>query len=338
MSSVKKIAESYHLRLQRRRRRLRALRKQRELTVVKNRVNRIQKSDILLFATVHDEYQRLPYFLEYYRKLGISHFLIIDNNSGDGSGEYLQQQPDVSIWYTDGSYKRANFGMDWINSLLRRYARDHWTLTVDVDEFFIYPHCDTRPLRALTDWLDASSIKSFGAMLLDMYPEGALENQKYASGQDPFEILTHFDSGNYTQKPNDKYGNLWIQGGPRQRVFFADCPEQAPALNKIPLVKWQRGNVFVSSTHTLLPRGLNKTFEDWGGEKICGSLMHAKFLPDLKDKTETELKRRQHYAGGREYRAYGANDKTYLSHDFSTRYEGWRQLEHIGLISLGGWA
>lgn len=338
MRVVQSLLESYHLRLQRRRRRIRALRKNRELVSIKNRTSRIEKNDILLFVTVHNERQRLSYFFEYYRQLGINHFIVIDNASNDGSGEYLKQQPDVSLWHTDGSYKRANFGMDWINSLLRRYARDHWTLTVDIDEFFIYPHCNTRPLRALTDWLDASAIKSFGAMLLDMYPKGSLESQKYSSGQNPFEILTHFDSGNYIHSPNEKYGNLWIQGGPRQRVFFPNNPDQAPALNKIPLVKWQRGNVFVSSTHTLLPRGLNKTFEDWGGEKICGSLLHAKFLPDLKSKAENELTRQQHYAGSREYKIYSGTGETFLSHSFSTRYKGWQQLEEIGLISLGGWA
>lgn len=335
-----KIKNTYYLRHQRRLRRLRALRKQRELTLVKSRAEIRRDSDVFLFSVIHNERDRLQYFLEYYRGLGIDHFFFVDNGSDDGSGAYLAAQPDVSLWETDASYKRAHFGMDWVNSLLRRYGQNHWVLTVDADEFFVYPHCDTRPIHALTDWLDASSIKSFGAMLLDMYPDGALEDQKYTSGQSPFDVLTHFDSGNYTQNLNHKYGNLWIQGGPRQRIFFADSPEQAPALNKIPLVKWQRGNVFVSSTHTLLPRCLNKTYEEWGGEKICGMLLHAKFLPDLHQKAISELTRRQHYAGGREYIAYNtaSGAKTIVSHKHSTRFKDWRQLESLGLISLGGWA
>ena len=40
---------------------------------------------------------------------------------------------------------------------------------------------------------------------------------------------------------NHLYGNLWIQGGPRARgCSFADDPKRAPALNKIPLVKWRQ--------------------------------------------------------------------------------------------------
>ncbi len=340
MSRFERFADSFYLRHQRRIRRIRALRKQRELTLIRDRSGVCSDSGIFLFSVVHNEKPHLPYFLEYYRKLGIEHFFIVDNNSEDGSREYLSAQPDVSLWCAAASYKRAHFGMDWVNSLLRRYARGHWALVVDIDEFFVYPYCDTRPLAALTDWLDASAIKSFGALLLDMYPAGSLDSPQPAPGRDPFEYLTHFDSGNYTQKPNRRYGNVWIQGGPRQRAFFGDNPAHAPALNKIPLVKWQRGNVFISSTHTLLPRGLNKTYEEWGGEKICGVLLHAKLRPDLKDKAERELTRRQHYAGSREYRAYREADGTgiVLHHEHSTRYQGWRQLENLGLMSVGGWA
>lgn len=340
MEHLLNIQDSLYVRHQRRIRRLRALRKQKELTLVRNRSGTCRDDGIFLFSVLHNEKLRLPYFLEYYRDLGVNHFFMVDNNSDDGTGEYLAAQPDVSLWNADASYKRAHFGMDWLNSLMRRYAQGHWALVVDVDEFFVYPYCDTRPLRALTDWLDASAIKSFGAMLLDMYPEGPVDAGKYRSGQNPFDLLTYFDSGNYSQKPNRRYGNLWIQGGPRQRMFFADTPDQAPALNKIPLVKWQRGNVYVSSTHTLLPRGLNNTFEEWGGEKICGALLHTKFLPDLKHKTAREMMRKQHYAASREYHAYGQIDapEIVMKHDFSTRYEGWQQLEALGLMSLGGWA
>jgi hypothetical protein len=260
------ILSSYRLRLQRKRWLIRAFRKRRELKPFSQRTNTIQRDDILLFSTQRNERVRLPYFLEYYRKMGVNHFLIVDNDSNDGSREYLASQPDVSVWHTRASYKRSRFGVDWLNWLTRKYGCDHWCLTVDPDEFLVYPFCDTRPLRALTDWLDASSIKSFSAMLLDMYPKGRLDDQPYREGQNPLEIANWFDSGNYSIKRNRRFGNLWIQGGPRRRMFFADKPELAPALNKVPLVKWHRRYAYVSSTHMLLPRGLNLVYDEWGGE------------------------------------------------------------------------
>jgi hypothetical protein len=294
----------------------------------------------LLFSTLRNERVRLPFFLKYYRDLGINHFMIVDNDSDDGSLEYLRDQKDVSVWHTKHSYKRSRFGVDWLNWLKMRYAHDHWVLVVDPDEFFVYPFSDTRPLRALTDWLDASSIKSFSAMLLDMYPKGPIGAQPYREGQDPFEIAQWFDSGNYSITRNGKYGNLWIQGGPRARMFFPDKPERAPALNKTPLVKWNRRYAFASSTHMLLPRGLNLVYDEWGGEKASGCLLHAKFLDTFAAKAEEEMKRAQHYANSHEYKAYkaGLNDSPDMWCKWSEKYINWRQLEILGLMSKGNWA
>ncbi len=331
---------SYRLRLQRKRWRIRAFRKRRELTPVADRTAGLRGTDILVFSTLRNERIRLPFFLKYYREMGVDHFLIVDNGSDDGSREYLAEQPDVSLWTTVSSYKRARFGVDWLNWLQSKYGHKHWCLVVDPDEFLVYPFCDTRPIRALTDWLDASSIKSFSAMLLDMYPKGPIDAYPYREGQNPIEIANWFDSGNYTIMRNAKFGNLWIQGGPRARAFFADKPDRAPALNKIPLVKWDRSYAYVSSTHMVLPRGLNFVYDEWGGEKASGILLHAKFLDTFGQKAAEELARKQHYAASQEYKAYHRHlrQNPDLWCKWSEKYINWRQLEILGLMSKGNWA
>ncbi|TQS70502.1 glycosyltransferase family 2 protein [Rhodobacteraceae bacterium] len=328
------------MRLKRKRTLIRAFRKRRELKCLVNRTETIKKSDIIVCVCLRNERIRLPFFLRYYREMGAHHFLIIDNDSTDGSAEYLNEQPDVSLWHSKASYKHSRFGLDWQNHLLRKYATGHWVLTVDPDEFFIYPFCDTRPINALTDWLDTYKIRAFPAMLLDMYPKGPIEAEPYREGQNPFEIACWFDSGNYTFSKNHSLRNLWIQGGPRARTFFADTPEKAPSLNKLPLVRWERGYCYMSSTHMLLPRRLNNAYDERGGEKPAGCLLHAKFLSVLTDKVEEELSRGQHYAGSREYMAYARTlgDQGELWCNWSERYINWRQLEILGLMSKGNWA
>ncbi len=328
------------MRIERKRRRVRALRKRRELTCVVDRTKQIAPTDILVFSTLRNEKARLPYFLDYYRKLGVNHFFFVDNDSTDGGREYLQDQPDTSVWTTTASYKRSKFGVDWLNGLKAKYADGHWVLVVDVDEMLVYPFCDTRPLRALTDWLDASSIKSFGTMLLDMYPKGKIQHARIREGKNPVQTASYFDASNYFIEKNKKYGNLWIQGGPRLRSFFRDKPQFAPALNKTPLVKWSKGYVYVSSTHTLLPRGLNLVYDEWGGQKPCGVLLHTKFMNTFSEKAEEEMKRKQHYAASREYRTYlkQLNGDLLLWNEQSSEYQDWRQLEDLGLMARGNWA
>jgi hypothetical protein len=243
-----RILEAVRLRSRRRRAHFRAFFKRRELTPVADRTGKMAPDAIILLCTLRNERIRLPFFLRYYRNLGVEHFLFVDNGSDDGSREFLALQPDVSIWMTAAGYKAARFGVDWLTWLQRRYCHDHWCLTVDVDEFLVYPFCETRPLRALTAWLDASAVRSFSAMMLDMYPKGSMASRPYQEGQNPFEIAQWFDSGNYTIHRNKGLGNLWIQGGPRARVFFADQPEMAPALNKIPLVRWHRSYAYAAAS------------------------------------------------------------------------------------------
>lgn len=310
------------------------------MTSLRDRTAQIAPNAILALVTLRNERVRLPYFLDYYRGIGIDHFLIVDNDSNDGSREFLADQPDVSLWTTGESYKGSRFGMDWLNHLLRRYGAGHWCLTVDPDEFLVYPHVNTRPLRALTDWLESSGQRSFSAMLLDMYPKGPITDQPYREGQNPFEIAAWFDPANYAIRKNRKFLNLWIQGGPRARSFFADQPQSAPALNKIPLVRWQRRFAYASSTHMLLPRSLNLVYDQDGGEMASGALLHAKFLSTFIAKSAEELDRRQHYADSQEYRAYhqGLQDAADFWCPQSRRYRDWRQLEEVGLISRGNWA
>ena len=330
------------IRLRSRRRYLlaRAWRRRHQLTAVADRAASLPAQPILLFSTMRNERIRLPYFLAYYRRLGVDHFLIVDNGSDDGSREYLAEQPDVSVWSATAGYKQSRFGMDWMMHLLRRHGHGRWCLTVDVDEFLVYPFCETRPLRALTDWLDSAETPSFAAMMLDMYPKGAMHEQPYVEGQNPFEIAQYFDSGNYLIDRNPLYRNLWIQGGPRARLFFPDRPKHAPAMNKTPLVKWHRSYAYVSSTHMLLPRALNLTYDDQGGERPSGVLLHAKFLDTFATKAAEELARRQHYGESHEYRAYreGIARERDLWCNWSEKYVNWRQLEVLGLMSKGNWA
>lgn len=331
---------SYRLRLRRKRLRLRSHRKGRELSCVTDRTGAIAPEDVLLFGCLRNEAVRLPHFLEYYRRLGVAHFLIVDNGSTDGSGDWLSGQADVSLWHTDGSYRSARFGMDWINRLLSRHGHGHWCLTVDADELLVFPFCDTRTLPALTAWLDAAGHRSFGAMLLDLYPDGRVDEAHYAPGDDPVEVAPYFDAWNYTITRHHLLKNLFIQGGPRARTYFPETPEKAPALNKIPLVRWDRRFAYASSTHALLPRRLNVTYDDAGGESLSGCLLHTKFIAPFAGKVEEEMRRGEHFARSREYRAYHAAgpERAVFRTPWSERYTGWRQLDALGLMSRGGWA
>ena len=332
-------AMAYRMRWKRRRLLWRSFRKRRQLSVVADRTRQITSGAILCFSTMRNEAVRLPFWLDHHRKLGVDHFLIVDNGSDDTTRDYLSDQPDVSIWRTPHSYRLSRFGVDWLTWLQMRHGHSHWCLTLDADEIMIYPNHDTRPLAALTQWLDMKEVRSFSALMLDMYPKGPLSAAPYVAGDNPVDALTWFDGGNYMIQKQERLENLWIQGGPRARMFFANEPRRAPTMGKVPLVKWQRGYAYVSSAHSALPRHLNHVYDETGGELASGVLLHTKFLHMITTKSPEEKARQQHFDNSDRYAQYYdalAGDPD-LWCDGSTRYLGWRQLEAMGLMSRGTW-
>lgn len=337
---LRKAWSAYRLRWKRRELIWRAIRAGRTLTPLADRTAAIRGADILLFATLRNEAARLPEFLAHYRALGVRHFLIVDNDSEDGSAGLLRDQPDVSLWRATGSYRDSRFGMDWLGTLLFRHGHGHWCVTVDADELLVYPDCEARGLPALTAYLDARGIDGIGALMLDLYPRGPLDRPDAPEGAPLTDRLPFFDSGPYRCRIQQPRRNRWVQGGVRERVFFADDPRRAPTLNKLPLIRWRRGFAYVNSTHSMLPPRLNDLYDGPGGAQLSGVLLHGKFLPGIVAKSHEELTRRQHFADPDAYATYhrALTGAPVLWHSGSVRYTGPGQLVGLGLMGVGDWA
>ncbi|MEM6441827.1 MAG: glycosyltransferase family 2 protein [Pseudomonadota bacterium] len=310
------------------------------LRCVQDRTAAIGAEDILLVACLRNEAFRMQAFAEHYRSIGVGRFLIVDNGGEDGLMDWASDQPDVSVWRTGDSYKDNAFGMLWCNALLHRHGRGRWCVCVDPDEFLVYPYMRTRSLHALGDWLDASGRPSFHCLMLDAYSDRPLPRTRLASGQDPFEVCPYFDRDGYIQSPGWGSG-VAIRGGPRMRTHFRDRPFQAPALNKIPFVKWRWNTHYRSSTHDAWPFELNRAERRRQGRRVpatTGALFHFKLVASLREKAVEEMRRGQHFDGSAEYEAY-LRDRSGEFHvpGLSVRYEGPEQLAELGLISAGRW-
>ena len=330
---------AYRLRWKRRELMGRAIRAGRHLRPVTAR-GPVAPGAILAVAVTRNEMAHLPAFLDHHRGLGIDRFLVVDNASDDGSAEYLAAQPDVALWSCADSYRAARFGLDWTNALLMRHGHGHWCLTVDADEHLIYPDHDRRDLHALTAHLDARGIGGMGAVMLDLMPTGPLGTEDAPPDAPLTDRLPWFDPGPWRIRRIAPRDNLWVQGGTRDRVFFADDPDRAPTVNKLPLMRWGWRQVYVNSTHSLLPPRLNRLYDGPGTGALSGALLHAKFAADIIDRTRAELGRRQHFADPARYDAYhrAILDGPVLRGPGSLRFAGWRQLVALGAMGAGDWA
>lgn len=332
--------QRYRLRWVRRRLLWRALRSRHALTPVRRRTQAIHPGAILCFACIRNEAARLPFWLAHNRRLGVDHFLIVDNGSADGGAEMLAGQGDVSLWSARGSYRAARFGMDWLTWLQMRHGHGHWCLTVDADEVLIYPHWEDRPLPALADALQARGQAGLGALMLELYPKGPLSGVTHRPGDDPAALMPWFDPGPYRVARQAPLGNLWVQGGPRDRMFFAQAPHRAPTLNKIPFLRWSRGYVWRNATHSALPPPLNLCWDGPGDARLSGVLLHDKFLPSIVARSAHPEHRAEHFGRPVDFAAYhdalAADPELWCAG--SARYAGWRDLLARGLMGDGGWS
>lgn len=309
-----------------------------DLRCVQNNTARIRSNDLIVFSTLRNESFRIVNFLQYYRSIGARHFIFVDNDSDDGFLELVKDNEDCSVWHTEASYKKSNFGMHWLNYLLKRYGSGHWCLTVDPDELLVYPNSEHRNLQELTSFLESEKKESMFCLMLDMYAKSGVSGAHCGSGDDPLDICPYFDSNGYVQRYNNHNWDTFIQGGPRRRVIFKDYPSKAPAMNKTPLIKWKKKYCYISSMHCALPKRLNVAHaKDY--LLPTGCLLHFKFLSVLSVKAKEEIERKEHYDNSVEYKKYDEfianNDSLY--YEKSIRYQSSEQLIDLGLMHRGHW-
>lgn len=332
------------------------------LTKLDNRIVGNDKDEIRVVLIAHNEITRLPFLLDYYRRLGVARFLVVDDKSNDGTREYLLAQPDCHVFAPSNTYRELQTGRHWRAVLLDTYGDGYWTLVLDADELLVYPHCEQVDLKELCRYLDSIKARVFFAFMLDLYARDP--NKAVCEPGKPFyEICPYFDR-DYRFRTigprNPEYNHLprlRINGGPRVRLFYpfqkyndffsrallkciitaadkmtfwrGDKPHYAPALIKVPLIKWQTGYDRLTSHTVSGPRQDEMA-------QARGALLHFKFFTDFHEKSKKHVANGQYLHGSQEYQRYimhmARNPERSFMYEGSVRYEGSDSVLKAGLI------
>ncbi|GJE53321.1 hypothetical protein GOFOIKOB_6400 [Methylobacterium tardum] len=308
---------------------IRRLFKSREVISVKVKIDPLRKANYVVVMVVRNEGFRLEHLIKYHQKIGFEHFIIIDNESSDGTIEKFKNRSNVSLFRAIGSYRDARFGIDWVNHIASKYCVGKWVLHIDADEYFVYPNMDTVNIATFTDELQSKGRVSLQCLMLDMYSRHPVAHNVVLEGQDPVSVCSFFDRTGYRYEYEPLTNTTWIKGGVRSRIFFSEL-ETGPALNKTPLVLWRRHFAFLKSSHQLWPFCLNGRSKE-SFENPTGALLHYKFLFDFNHKIKEELLRKQHT---QEYTSYAANldaglKSTYFDPKISAEFVDWKSLLQI---------
>ena len=280
---------------------------------------------IIAVFSAYAEAERIPFFLDYYRQMGVDHFLAIDNNSPDRTGELLRGQPDVTYFHTAASYVTSKAGRLWTSELADHYCTDRWCLTVDLDEQLVFPGSEYATFVDLCDYLDEYSFDGIFSVFLDMYHAGPLSDAIYIPGQPFLEVCDHFEPESYTLSAPMHFPYLGVYGGPRQRVFWEQGKKgRGPAQRKLPLVKRRPGFRYLSSTHSCSPIRL---------ADVTGALLHFKFFSSFASFAERELVRgeRVQTADYEKYALLAKEERLNFKNERSVRYQSSTTLVEHGV-------
>jgi glycosyltransferase involved in cell wall biosynthesis len=290
----------------------------------------IAPDEILCCIVARNERPRLDALLAHYRRLGVHRFLVCDNDSTDGSVEWLLTQPDVHVWGSSLSFKRANFGSAWFELLLRRYGVGHWCLTIDADEFLTFEGAPDRTLRDYCRDLDRRGMRAATGMLLDLYSDRPVRDTHYRAGDDPLAHCPFFDRVAFHRRVEgaSQYGNQDLYwGGARQRVFPASHDY---LLSKCVLLRYAPDVVLTSGQHlTNIPAAR------LAHQEIC--VLHFKFFASFTAYAAGEAAREIHAMGAEQYKSYhrhlSDNDAISVYHpEHSVRFVGVPQLQALGVM------
>ena len=297
-----------------------------------------------VMALVKNEMTLLPHFLNHYRDMGVDRFIFYDDDSTDGSRDFLLQQPDCAVCASDHRFNQILSDGTVFHQAVKRLftemlAPGQWSLIVDVDELLFIPAQYQQQLAPFIRDLEAENITQVTAPMVDMYPRN-LQQLVDTSCDNPWQLCQYFDRtiGYYRDFASGRF--IKAYGGVRPRLIqhlykhhrqrytelFSNAGYTMPATWKTPLIQSGSGLHLVNSHNTngVAPHSAQCV------------LAHFKFNADLSKKIAMALQLRQHYLGSIDYRILATAIELYPGYDLfspaTVLFEGVRSFEDAGLI------
>jgi hypothetical protein len=303
----------------------------RSLKRCSGQTRQLKQASVIVACKLRDEMLRLPFFLRYYRDLGVEAFVMIDNGSVDGSFEYLSQQDDVVLYRCDlDSIAQMKHDIDpigvalnWIVTVVPELW-GKWICHVDADELLIFQASGERPdIKDFVRKKENEGLGNAGALMLDFYSKEALADLDYQAGDPFWETCDWFDAFTTISGDIRKSTGLALAGGMRRRVFDFDPAEWRPCLNKCPLLLPGFKNQFCSC-HTIY------TLQREPYPELI--LMHFKFFQDFEDKNKAAAGYQDIPEGNTEYATYEEKlpeAPSFWSKEYSRHYTGPEDLAPV---------
>lgn len=251
----------------------------------------------IVVAVVKNELDRLADFLRHYRSGGIERFVFVDNESTDGTLEFLSVQSDVDVYERKGEFNWM-LKQGWINKVIETYGYDRWYIYADADEHVVFDGFGSRTFRDVTTLMERRDVRRVRGLLVDMYAAGPILESKYTRHERLAEAYPYFDRFDHVHYREAEYEQIIsVKGGARMRVFGSADREFRAELTKYPLFRILPGEYMVNPHH-IWPYDPN-----FDSDRYLG-ILHYKYLPDFSERMVKAIAVGNYWDDSFEYRCY----------------------------------
>lgn len=291
----------------------------------KSKIGIVRKSDPgsphipIVVLCVKNDLQRIQMLVEHYRKLGIRKMAFLDNDSNDGTFEWLTEQPDVDLFRCRERYD-TYVKEGWINRIVSHYGFDRWYIVTDSDELCTYIGMENHPVTDVVLYAEKNKLTRIKGLTIDMYAD-----ELYKKTNDIQRDYCWMDYNTYYAE-KARVGSVEypsFHGGPRHRLMKSTI-----TLSKWPLVYWEKGTIS-SNAHYQYPHDSLPTYDCHIG------ILHYKFINDDLEVYRKRARKDSGFTNGKWYRYYIDNveDRSSFMYEDSIVFTGSESLRKVSLIS-----
>ncbi len=140
-------------------------------------LNRVSPDDrpgpevgVTAYVVFRNEAAQIPGFLAHHRRLGVRRFVFFDHQSSDNSRAVALREPDVIVYDCPDSYQLSWSGRRWVNEIVAREGARGWGVQLDMDEYLVYPGCETLGIDHFVAYLDGRGFEAVRGYMLDVFP------------------------------------------------------------------------------------------------------------------------------------------------------------------------
>lgn len=242
-----------------------------------------KKESPVLIVVVKNELDRMKLFMKHYRSLGVHQFIVIDNDSVDGTRQFVAKQPNTRVYLVKEPFQTQK-KQAWIEKVLAITGYNQWYIVVDSDELIDYIGSEKHSIEELIISQKKKGKLRLQGYMLDMYSRDPLFFHQCSFEEIP-KLFCLFDKDSYNEGvPNQVFG------GPRSRLFGLNI-----LLSKQSIFYFKSEMLYANSHYIVLPNA--KSYE----ENVF-VIKHYKFLRRDKTVYEDHVIKGNYYNNSQKYR------------------------------------